>query len=165
VAADLREAVRALEPALGSARLAIGLSRAPDAAGLRAGIQEARHARTLAALSPGRASVLAGDEVASHLLLLAAVPDDLRRSFGDKVLGPVLAYDKAHGSELLRTLKAFLEHSGSWTQTSAALHLHVNTLRYRVSRISDLTDRDLSRFADRVDLYLAGCFTQGWGWS
>jgi hypothetical protein len=165
VAADLREAVRILEPALGSARLAIGLSRAPDAAGLRAGIQEARHARTLAALSPGRASVLAGDEVASHLLLLAAVPDDLRRSFGDKVLGPVLAYDAAHGSELLRTLKAFLEHSGSWTQTSAALHLHVNTLRYRVSRISDLTGRDLGRFADRVDLYLAGCFTQGWGWS
>ncbi|WP_245787088.1 helix-turn-helix domain-containing protein [Amycolatopsis saalfeldensis] len=165
VAADLREAVRILEPALGSARLAIGLSRAPDAAGLRAGIQEARHARTLAALSPGRASVLAGDEVASHLLLLAAVPDDLRRSFGEKVLGPVLAYDAAHGSELLSTLKAFLEHSGSWTQTSAALHLHVNTLRYRVSRISDLTGRDLGRFADRVDLYLAGCFTQGWGWS
>ncbi|WP_328603813.1 helix-turn-helix domain-containing protein [Amycolatopsis sp. NBC_00345] len=165
VAADLRGAVRTLEPALGSARLAIGLSRAPDAAGLRAGIQEARHARTLAALSPGRASVLAGDEVASHLLLLAAVPEDLRRSFGDKVLGPVLAYDTAHGSELLRTLRAFLEHSGSWTQTSAALHLHVNTLRYRVGRISDLTGRDLGRFADRVDLYLAGCFTQGWGWS
>jgi sugar diacid utilization regulator len=41
----------------------------------------------------------------------------------------------------------------------------VNTLRYRVSRISDLTGRDLGRFADRVDLYLAGCFTQGWGWS
>ncbi|WP_326565574.1 helix-turn-helix domain-containing protein [Amycolatopsis rhabdoformis] len=165
VAESLRESVRALEPALGSARLAVGLSRAPDAAGLRAGLQEARHARTLAALSPGRASVLAGDEVASHLLLLAAVPDDLRRSFGEKVLGPVLAYDAAHGSELLGTLKAFLEHSGSWTQTSSALHLHVNTLRYRISRISELTGRDLGRFADRVDLYLAGCFTQDWGWS
>ncbi|MGW4485720.1 helix-turn-helix domain-containing protein [Amycolatopsis sp. NPDC004368] len=165
VASVLRESVSALEPALGSARLAVGLSRAPDAAGLRAGLQEARHARTLAALSPARASVLAGDEVASHLLLLAAVPDDLRRSFGTKVLGPVLAYDAAHGSELLLTLKAFLEHSGSWTQTAGALHLHVNTLRYRISRVSELTGRDLGRFADRVDLYLAGCFTQDWGWS
>ncbi|WIX82428.1 helix-turn-helix domain-containing protein [Amycolatopsis carbonis] len=165
LAETLRESVRAVEPALGSARLSVGLSRAPDAAGLRSGLQEARHARTLAALSPGRAAVLAGDEVASHLLLLAAVPDDLRRSFGEKVLGPVLAYDAAHGSELLATLKAFLEHSGSWTQTAGALHLHVNTLRYRISRISELTGRDLGRFADRVDLYLAGCFTQDWGWS
>jgi DNA-binding PucR family transcriptional regulator len=35
------------------------------------------------------------------------------------------------------------------------LHLHVNTLRYRVGRIEELTGRDLARFADRVDLYLA----------
>ncbi|WP_033294273.1 helix-turn-helix domain-containing protein [Amycolatopsis jejuensis] len=161
----LREAVHTIEPALGSARLALGLSRAPDAAGLRSGVQEARHARALAAMSPGRATVVSGDEVASHLLLLAAVPEELRRSFGEKVLGPVLAYDAAHGSELMTTLKAFLEHSGSWTQTSAALHLHVNTLRYRITRIGELTGRDLGRFADRVDLYLAGCFTRNWGWS
>ncbi|WP_409185557.1 PucR family transcriptional regulator [Amycolatopsis sp. VS8301801F10] len=161
----LREAVHTIEPALGSARLTLGLSRAADAAGLRAGVQEARHARTLAALTPGRATVLSGDEVASHLLLLAAVPEDLRRTFGEKVLGPVLAYDAAHGSELITTLKAFLEHSGSWTRTSATLHLHVNTLRYRITRIGELTGRDPSRFADRVDLYLAGCFTQNWGWS
>ncbi|HTI27611.1 MAG TPA: helix-turn-helix domain-containing protein, partial [Kutzneria sp.] len=35
------------------------------------------------------------------------------------------------------------------------LHLHVNTLRYRMSRVEELTARDLSRFADRVDLFLA----------
>ncbi|MBB4688927.1 helix-turn-helix domain-containing protein [Amycolatopsis jiangsuensis] len=165
VTAAVREAVHTVEPALGSARLAVGLSRAADAGGLRSGIQEARHARALASLDPGRATVLAGDEVASHLLLLAAVPEDLRRSFGEKVLGPVLAYDAGHGSELMSTLRVFLEHSGSWTQTSAALHLHVNTLRYRIARVGDLTGRDLGRFADRVDLYLAGCFTRNWGWS
>ncbi|GAA3575026.1 helix-turn-helix domain-containing protein [Amycolatopsis ultiminotia] len=165
VTAGLREAVHTVEPALGSAQLTLGLSRAADAEGLRSGVQEARHARALAALAPGRATVLAGDEVASHLLLLAAVPEELRRSFGEKVLGPVLAYDAGHGSALMTTLKAFLEHSGSWTQTSAALHLHVNTLRYRMARVGDLTGRDLGRFADRVDLYLAGCFTRNWGWS
>ncbi|WP_370949708.1 PucR family transcriptional regulator [Amycolatopsis sp. cg5] len=161
--AEVREAVRTIEPALGSASLAVGISRAPDAAGLHAAVHESRHARRLAELAPGRASVVAGDEVASHLLLLAAVPDELRRSFRARVLGPLLAYDAAHNSELVHTLKVFLEHSGSWTQTSAELHLHVNTLRYRVSRISELTGRDPARFADRVDLYLAGCFTQEWG--
>ncbi|MBN6041869.1 PucR family transcriptional regulator [Amycolatopsis sp. 195334CR] len=163
LAERIREAVLLVEPALGSARLAVGMSRAPDAQALRPTITEARHARKLAELGPGRASVVAGDEVASHLLLLAAVPEELRRSFGAKVLGPLLSYDEAHGSDLVHTLKIFLENSGSWTQTAAELHLHVNTLRYRVSRISELTGRDLGRFADRVDLYLAGCFTREWG--
>jgi DNA-binding PucR family transcriptional regulator len=35
------------------------------------------------------------------------------------------------------------------------LHLHVNTVRYRVERIEELTGRDLSRLEDRVDVFLA----------
>jgi sugar diacid utilization regulator len=153
--AGLRDAARTLEPALGSARLSVGASRAFDAAALRAGLHEARHARKLAELSAGRATVVAGDDVASHLLLLAAVPEELRRSFRSRVLGPVLDYDAAHRSELVRTLQAFLRHSGSWTQTAAELHVHVNTLRYRIGKVAELTGRDLSTFPDRVDLYLA----------
>lgn len=152
---EVREAVRTVEPALGAAQLAVGASRALDAAALRSALHEARHARKLAELSGGRAAVVAGDDVASHLLLLAAVPEELRRSFRSRVLGPVLDYDAAHRSELVRTLQAFLRHSGSWTQTAAELHVHVNTLRYRMSRVAELTGRDLSSFPDRVDLYLA----------
>ncbi len=153
--AAIREAVATVEPALGSAQLAVGASRAVDAAALRSALHEARHARNLAEVSTGRATVVAGDDVASHLLLLAAVPVELRQSFRTRVLGPVLDYDAAHRSELVRTLQAFLRHSGSWTQTAAELHLHVNTLRYRIGRVAELTGRDLSAFPDRVDLYLA----------
>jgi hypothetical protein len=153
--AAVRAAVTTVEPALGAAQLAVGASRAVDAAALRSALHEARHARKLAELSAGRATVVAGDGVASHLLLMAAVPEELRQSFRTRVLGPVLDYDAAHRSELVRTLQAFLRHSGSWTQTAAELHLHVNTLRYRIGRIAELTGRDLSSFPDRVDLYLA----------
>ena len=153
--ADVRETVRTVEPALGSVRLSVGVSRVVDAAALRSGLFEARHARKLAELSGGRASVVAGDDVASHLLLLAAVPEDLRQSFRSRVLGPVLDYDATHRSELVHTLQVFLRHSGSWSQTAAELHVHVNTLRYRIGRIAELTGRDLSTFPDRVDLYLA----------
>ncbi|MGH2603374.1 MAG: PucR family transcriptional regulator, partial [Dehalococcoidia bacterium] len=58
-------------------------------------------------------------------------------------------------SDLVQTLTVFLESSGSWNRCAAKLHLHVNTLRYRISRIEQLTGRDLTSFADRVDLYLA----------
>ncbi|ONI84288.1 hypothetical protein ALI144C_15960 [Actinosynnema sp. ALI-1.44] len=155
IAADLKDMVRTMQPALGRGGLVLGLGRCPDATGLRAAVLQARYARKLAERSPGRVAVMAGDEVASHLLLLAAVPDELRRSFRNQIIGPLSAYDETHKSELTRTLRVFLEHSGSWTQAAAELHVHVNTLRYRITRITELTGRDPGRFGDRVDLYLA----------
>jgi DNA-binding PucR family transcriptional regulator len=155
VAVELKDLARAIEPALGSAGLALGIGRSRDISGLRTAVLQSRYARKLAERSSGRVTVMAGDEVASHLLLLAAVPDELRRSFRDQVLGPLETYDAAHRSELMLTLRVFLEHAGSWTQAATALHVHVNTLRYRIGRIEELTGRDLNRFPDRVEVYLA----------
>jgi DNA-binding PucR family transcriptional regulator len=55
----------------------------------------------------------------------------------------------------VHTLETFLDCSGSWIKCAAMLHVHVNTLRYRIRRIEELTGRDLGRFSDRVDLFLA----------
>ena len=152
----IRTAVHALEPGLGALRLHVGVSGvAAGARGLRGAADEARYASQLAALRPGRAVVVGDDELSSHLLLLAGVPDDLRRTFRDRVLGPLDDYDREHRSDLVPTLRAFLDHSGSWTRCAEVLHLHVNTLRYRIQRIEQLTGRDLSSLPDRVDLFLA----------
>ncbi|OLL71761.1 regulatory protein [Pseudonocardia sp. Ae168_Ps1] len=89
------------------------------------------------------------------MALLAGVPDDVRRGFAAQVLGPVLDHDVRSGTGLAETLATFLDESGSWSRTAARLHLHVNTVRYRIGRVEELTGRDLGSFSDRVDLYLA----------
>jgi DNA-binding PucR family transcriptional regulator len=101
------------------------------------------------------ATVVSAGDVGSHLLLLSGIPPEARRAFRDRVLGPVLAYDHAHGADLVYTLDVFLNCAGSWSRAATRLHLHVNTLRYRIGRVEQLTGRDLSRFPDRVDFYLA----------
>jgi DNA-binding PucR family transcriptional regulator len=154
--AVVRQAAEALRPGLGTARLSVGVSVAPaSATGLRTALEEARHVRRLGEHRPGQIRVADSDELASHGLLLATVPEDLRRSFRARLLGPVIAYDREHRSELLTTLQVFLECSGSWTRCADRLHLHVNTLRYRIGRIEQLTGRNLASFTDRVDLFLA----------
>ena len=60
-----------------------------------------------------------------------------------------------HRAELIPTLEAFLACDGSWTRCAARLHLHVNTLRYRIGRIEQLTGRDLARLEDKLDFFLA----------
>ncbi|MFF0222030.1 PucR family transcriptional regulator [Streptomyces sp. NPDC004629] len=137
-------------------RVTLGVSAAVHSAeGLRGALEEARHARRVAAARSGRVCAAGHQELASHVLLLPFVPDDVRRAFTARLLDPLRDYDRRHRAELIPTLEAFLDCDGSWTRCAARLHLHVNTLRYRVGRIEQLTGRDLSRLEDKLDFFLA----------
>lgn len=71
------------------------------------------------------------------------------------VLGPLLDYDREHGAELVSSLRAFLRCRRSWSRTAAALHLHRQTVVYRMRRVAELTGRDLAETADLAELWLA----------
>ncbi|RFS85036.1 PucR family transcriptional regulator [Actinomadura spongiicola] len=155
VAAEIEDALNALSPGLSGGGVAVGVgdtARGPD---LRGAVEEARHARRLAAARPSPVCVVRHHELATHVLLLASVPEDVRRMFRERLLDPLRAYDEEHGADLVRTLETFLRYSGSWTRCAERLHLHVNSVRYRIQRVQDLTGRDLSRLEDRVDFFLA----------
>ena len=155
----LREALQVFEADRSRVRLSVGVSTpASGAAALAGALHEAGSARRLAALRAGGAvaiSVVTSDEVASHELLLASVPGSVLRSFRRRLLGPLLAYDEQHRAELLPTLREFLDCSGSWNACAAKMYVHVNTVRYRIRRIEELTGRNLSSLDDRVDFFLA----------
>ncbi|MEU9885354.1 PucR family transcriptional regulator ligand-binding domain-containing protein [Sphaerisporangium sp. NPDC051017] len=149
----LRNGVAALQ-AVPRMRVSIGVSAVLNGPGaVRGGAEEAGHARRLAEARGG--GVVTSDEIYTHALLLATVPDDVRRSFADRILEPLFEYDRRHQSELVRTLGVFLDCAGSWNGCATRLHVHVNTVRYRIHRVEELTGRDLSSMADRVDLFLA----------
>jgi DNA-binding PucR family transcriptional regulator len=96
-----------------------------------------------------------GPEPSLHDALLASVPVPVLCSFRDRLLGPLTEYDDRHNAELVTTLKAFLACDGSWSACASLMYVHVNTVRYRISRVEALTGRDLSALADRVDFFLA----------
>ena len=154
-------AIRGVQPVLESdrsrIRLTVGVSApAEGVTALSGAWHEAGSARRLAALRGGTAiSVVTSDEVASHELLLATVPASVLRSFRERLLGPLVAYDDRHRAELLPTLREFLACSGSWNACAAKMYVHVNTVRYRIRRVEELTGRDLSSLNDQVDFFLA----------
>jgi DNA-binding PucR family transcriptional regulator len=94
-------------------------------------------------------------ETPLHELLLSSVPAPVLRSFSDRLLGPLQEYDDRHNAELTSTLRSFLACDGSWSACASLMFVHVNTVRYRMSRVEALTGRDLSALADRVDFFLA----------
>lgn len=155
----LEGAVRAsftrLAPGIRRSRLTVGLSNPATTDALSGALEEARFARRLAEARRVPVSVVSADEVTSHVILLATVPDDVRRTYAARVLRKVLDYDERNDAGLVPTLEAFMACSGSWSRTAETLHVHVNTVRYRIERVEELTGRDLSRLEDRVDVFLA----------
>lgn len=77
------------------------------------------------------------------------------RAAARRVLGPVLEYDEAHTAYLMHSLRAFLEENRSWQRAAGRLHVHKQTLVYRMRRVEALTARSLSDTADVADLWLA----------
>jgi hypothetical protein len=156
VADRLAARLHVIGPELGTDRVCIGVSDlVTTVIALPAAVREAGYALGLATKRTGRLSVCGHADLATHAALLAHVPDDLRASYVHRLLGPLRAHDDQHHSALEETLDVFLQCSGSWSRSAAQLHIHVNTLRYRITRIAELTGRDPTRLDEQVDLFLA----------
>jgi hypothetical protein len=154
--ATVRDAAGSAAMVPGARDVAVGAgSVVAGTAGVRRGIAEARQALRATAARVDRPAVVTSRELGSHAMLLALQADDVREAFRASVLDPLLDYDERHRTELRHTLDTFLRTCAAWQRTADALHVHVNTLRYRLGRVEELTGRSLSSMDDRVDLHLA----------
>ncbi|MEE1731651.1 helix-turn-helix domain-containing protein [Streptomyces sp. BE282] len=125
---------------------------------LNGALEQARYALTAAVRAgsaDGTAQLTAVEDLTTLDALLAGIPADVRTAFGVHALGPLADGTNPSHRMLLETLDTFLAHNGSWARTAEALHLHVNTVHYRIGRVELLTGRDLARLDHKLDLKAA----------
>lgn len=154
VTAALRDAWPVLQTRLTARQLlraGVGPSAAPDAAALRGALVQAGYALE----SRVGGTVGSSGELGSLAELLRGIPTEVTAAFHTRLLAPLAEHDRQNGVSLLGTLGTFLDHDGSWSRTAEALHIHVNTVHYRIRRIEELTGRSLARLEDRLDLRAA----------
>lgn len=63
-------------------------------------------------------------------------------------------YDRENQTNLLETLETFLDLTGRVNQTAKRLHIHINTLSYRLRRIEEILELNLDDQNQRTSLYL-----------
>ncbi|PYC87356.1 transcriptional regulator, PucR family protein [Streptomyces tateyamensis] len=129
----------------------VGPTAGPDGATLRGALVEAGYA--LASAGPGE--VGSSGELTSLQALLRGIPTEVKAAYRSSLLAPLAEHDRTNPVSLLGTLDSFLRHDASWSRTAEALHIHVNTVHYRIKRIEELTGRSLVRLEDRLDLRAA----------
>ena len=83
----------------------------------------------------------------------------------EETLGALIEYDRQHGSELIETLGQYLRHNCHLEETASDLHIHLNTLRYRLKHISAISGVKLHTLEGKFkfDLALKGMRTRSTG--
>ncbi|GAA5096582.1 PucR family transcriptional regulator [Wohlfahrtiimonas larvae] len=73
----------------------------------------------------------------------------------DLNLGKLYTNDQSKNTRYIYTLKMFLENDRAWEKTAKILHIHKQTLVYRIQKIQEITQRQLNITADIVELWIA----------
>jgi len=87
--------------------------------------------------------------------LLYKIDTEEKNSFLENSIIPLLKYDRAHNTELLKTLKAFFEENGNLTNVAKKIYIHYNTVHYRLKRIEKITGLSLENPDDKLNLEIA----------
>jgi purine catabolism regulator len=151
-----RQAVHRVDDEAAPGGVTVGLGRAERGlAGLRRSFTQAREARTMARHLFGGGRVLPFSDLGIYRLLCRLEGSEELSAFHEQTLAPLVRYDAGHGTALVPTLEAFFAHHGNVSQTAESLHLHRNSLLYRLERIGEITGLDLNDPDDRFALQLA----------
>lgn len=75
-------------------------------------------------------------------------------AYTNQCLNKLEAYDLEHNGELLRTLEVYLYRDSNLKESAEALHIHENTLSYRLKRIAQIGGIDLASMDQKVTCFL-----------
>lgn len=132
-------------------RVAAGDPR-PDVAGFRRSHQQAQDARIVAVASGVAAPVTAVSDTGLAVAALLGNNIAAASVLVDEVLGP-LASETDSDERLRETLRIFLRNGSSYTAAAEAMHLHHNSVKYRVQRAIERRGRPITD--DRLDVEVA----------
>jgi DNA-binding PucR family transcriptional regulator len=138
----VRETLRGALPSGATAGLS---SPVADVVAFAQALVEAR-----AALAVAREGVVAYDALGLADSLVAMLPHG-RSARVDGVLGPL----RDERPEVMQTLQSYFDHDLDIMACARALHLHPNSLRYRLAKIEKALGRSLRSPQTIADLYLA----------
>ncbi len=74
--------------------------------------------------------------------------------FENHSLKKLTDYDLRHNSNLVETLEVFLNNDNNINEAAKELNVHMNTLSYRLKRISEIGDINLKDVNQKITLYI-----------
>lgn len=77
-----------------------------------------------------------------------------KEGFQNEIIASIKAYDRSNNTNLLETLHSFLLHNSNTHKAAGQLHIHTNTLLYRLKRIREITGLNLDDANVKTKLFI-----------
>jgi len=103
----------------------------------------------------GPGAVSYASDFGASFLLYEASRSSVAKTLVDRLLCRLVEHDRRYNSQLMATLETYLETGENIAATARLLHTHVNTVRYRLGRIEEITGRSLKNARNRFDFQIA----------
>ncbi|MDQ0252995.1 sugar diacid utilization regulator [Evansella vedderi] len=101
-----------------------------------------------------KSTFLAYHQLGIQRLFLKTEKSELN-DFVKDTLGPIIAYDERNETDLLETLKVYLESNQNMAQTAKKMYVHTNTIKYRLKTINQILQIESLSGRIAFDLQLA----------
>jgi len=86
------------------------------------------------------------------------VPQEVMQAYCDRILHALTARDEAYAGDMLKTLEAYIRHDGQVHKVAKSLHIHRNTVAYRLEKAGEILNMDLNRLEDMMKLKVVFLF-------
>ena len=78
------------------------------------------------------------NDIGISKLLIKLISNPYLEEYFKELYNPVLEYDQKYNSNLIETIMVYIESNLDHVKTGKQLHVHVNTVRYRLNKIKEL---------------------------
>lgn len=134
----------------------IGLGRvATHLPGISQSYREAQQALEIGRRLFGENKIHSFTHLGVYRLLFHLDRQSELRDFYQEILGPLLNADTRGDSTLIDTLEGYFRCNGNLSETARTMHLHRNSLLYRLGRIEEVLGQSLDDSELRLSLQIA----------
>ena len=153
--------IKMLKSAIKQKVLQVGIGRlAKNVSQLAKTYQEARQALIIGSMIHGASTefnefVYYYPSLGVRRLLYLIIDHPELRNYYSENLNDLEEYDEEYESELVHSLKVYLDHGSNLNSAARALFIHRHTLNYRLEQIAEILNRDIDSQEVLLDLKIA----------
>ncbi len=106
-------------------------------------------------LTSSEVQVAVYEDLGLARIVVENLADDELRTLADRYLSAIEGYDDQHGHVLMPTLAAYFACGRNFARTAEQLVVHLNTVKYRLRRCSEVSGFDLEDPATALNVEIA----------
>ena len=126
-----------------------------DVFAIKESYEEAKEAISVSRAISKENNTSSYEKLGAYRLLDSFYNKEKAEKFLNSYLGDLIAYEEKNNINLIKSLKILIRNDWNMKEAAKKLYIHYNTMKYRMNKVEDILNVDLSKSEDRFNLNLS----------